>query len=151
MLRHVTEPVADLADDRLGDGGALGNGGLRRDGVEFQEFPGDGCAIGRLGAEDPRHAAKLKEMSEKQARLDPAFYCKPEGVPRMGPPNQIVQTPGQAWDWLTSSFADRNRLRTENAELAEQLRERVKVLERIATEDRETKRLSAEIERLRGE
>jgi hypothetical protein len=33
----------------------------------------------------------------------------------------------------------------------EQLRERVKVLERIATEDRETKQLSAEIERLRGE
>jgi hypothetical protein len=33
----------------------------------------------------------------------------------------------------------------------EQLRERIKVLERIATEDRETKRLSAEIERLRGE
>jgi hypothetical protein len=43
----------------------------------------------------PELAAKLKEMSEKQARLDPAFYCKPEGVPRMGPPNQIVQTPGQ--------------------------------------------------------
>lgn len=31
----------------------------------------------------------------------------------------------------------------------EELRERVKVLERIATEDRDTKRLSAEIERLR--
>ena len=32
-----------------------------------------------------------------------------------------------------------------------ELRERVKVLERIATEDRETKRLSAEIESLRDE
>ena len=31
----------------------------------------------------------------------------------------------------------------------EQLRERVKVLERIATEDRDTKQLAAEIERLR--
>jgi hypothetical protein len=31
----------------------------------------------------------------------------------------------------------------------ESLRERIKVLERIATEDRETKRLSAEIESLR--
>jgi hypothetical protein len=31
----------------------------------------------------------------------------------------------------------------------EDLRERIKVLERIATEDRETKRLSAEIESLR--
>jgi hypothetical protein len=33
----------------------------------------------------------------------------------------------------------------------ERLRERVKVLERIATEDRETKALSAEIDRLRDE
>ena len=32
----------------------------------------------------------------------------------------------------------------------EELRERVKVLERIATEDRETHRLSAEIDALRG-
>jgi rod shape-determining protein MreC len=42
----------------------------------------------------------------------------------------VVQTPGQAWDWLTGSFADRNRLRTENSELSEQLREaRVKLLQ----------------------
>ena len=43
----------------------------------------------------PELQAKLKEMSDLQARLDPAFYCKPEGVPRMGAPSQIVQTPGQ--------------------------------------------------------
>jgi rod shape-determining protein MreC len=42
----------------------------------------------------------------------------------------VVQTPGQAWEWLTGSFADRDRLRTENAELSEQLREaRVKLLQ----------------------
>lgn len=41
----------------------------------------------------------------------------------------IVQTPGQVWNWLTGSFADRDRLRTENAELSEQLRlARVKLL-----------------------
>src|SRR4051812_49660993 len=39
--------------------------------------------------------AKVKEFSDKQGVLDPAFYCKPQGVPRMGPPTQIVQTPGQ--------------------------------------------------------
>ena len=39
--------------------------------------------------------AKVKELSDKQGVLDPAFYCKPQGVPRMGPPTQIVQTPGQ--------------------------------------------------------
>jgi hypothetical protein len=38
---------------------------------------------------------KVKELSDKQGVLDPAFYCKPQGVPRMGPPTQIVQTPGQ--------------------------------------------------------
>jgi hypothetical protein len=43
----------------------------------------------------PELQAKLKEMSDLQSRRDPAFYCKPEGVPRMGPPDQIVQTPGQ--------------------------------------------------------
>jgi hypothetical protein len=39
--------------------------------------------------------AKVKDLSDKQGVLDPAFYCKPQGVPRMGPPSQIVQTPGQ--------------------------------------------------------
>jgi hypothetical protein len=43
----------------------------------------------------PELGAQLKENSDLQSRRDPAFYCKPEGVPRMGPPNQIVQTPGQ--------------------------------------------------------
>jgi rod shape-determining protein MreC len=34
----------------------------------------------------------------------------------------VVQTPYQAWSWLTRSFADRARLRTENARLSEELR-----------------------------
>lgn len=42
----------------------------------------------------------------------------------------VVQAPGQAWGWLTGSFADRTQLRTENAELSEQLRvARVKLLQ----------------------
>lgn len=42
----------------------------------------------------------------------------------------VVQTPGEAWNWLTGSFADRDRLRTENTELTEQLRlARVKLLQ----------------------
>jgi rod shape-determining protein MreC len=42
----------------------------------------------------------------------------------------VVQAPSQAWSWLTSSFADRDRLRLENAELSEQLRvARVKLLQ----------------------
>jgi rod shape-determining protein MreC len=34
----------------------------------------------------------------------------------------VVQAPYQAWTWLTDSFADRSRLRTENQQLSEQLR-----------------------------
>lgn len=42
----------------------------------------------------------------------------------------VVQTPGQAWDWLTGSFADRSKLRVENAQLSEDLRvARVKLLQ----------------------
>lgn len=42
----------------------------------------------------------------------------------------VVQAPSQAWSWMTGSFADRERLRTENAELSEQLQAaRVKLLQ----------------------
>lgn len=42
----------------------------------------------------------------------------------------VVQAPSQAWGWMTGSFADRDRLRIENAELSEQLRvARVKLLQ----------------------
>jgi hypothetical protein len=43
----------------------------------------------------PELLEKVKYLSDRQDILDPAFYCKPQGVPRMGPPSQIVQTPGQ--------------------------------------------------------
>lgn len=42
----------------------------------------------------PELLAKVKELSDLQAKLDPAFYCRPPGVPRIGPPNQIVQSRG---------------------------------------------------------
>src|SRR5262245_3961446 len=34
----------------------------------------------------PELLAKVKDLSDKQGVLDPAFYCKPRGVPRMGTP-----------------------------------------------------------------
>jgi hypothetical protein len=42
----------------------------------------------------PELLAKVKELSDLQAKLDPAFYCKLPGVPRIGPPAQIVQGRG---------------------------------------------------------
>jgi hypothetical protein len=65
----------------------------------FQELDRRGSARKAAAANKPPYkpelAAKLKEASDLQSKLDPAFYCKPEGVPRMGAPSQIVQTPGQ--------------------------------------------------------
>ncbi len=50
----------------------------------------------------------------------------------------VVQTPFQLWSWLTGSFADRSRLRTENAQLTEQLRvARVKLLQFESLQRRE--------------
>ena len=40
------------------------------------------------------HLERVKYLSDRQGVLDPAFHCRPQGVPRMGPPSQIVQTPG---------------------------------------------------------
>ena len=46
------------------------------------------------------------------------------------PVYSVVEAPGQLFNWLGSSFADRTRLRKENAELSEQLRvARVKLLQ----------------------
>ena len=41
----------------------------------------------------PELLAKVKDFEVRQSQEDPAFYCKPAGVPRMGPPAQIIQLP----------------------------------------------------------
>ena len=53
----------------------------------------------------------------------------------------VVQTPGQLWTWLTESFADRTRLRTENERLTEQLRVARTQLLRFAALNEENRRL----------
>lgn len=53
----------------------------------------------------------------------------------------VVQTPYQLWTWLTGSFADRSRLRTENAELDEQLRSARTKLLRFEALSEENRRL----------
>jgi hypothetical protein len=42
----------------------------------------------------PELLAKVKELAANESKLDPAFFCKPGGVPRIGPPHAIVQAPG---------------------------------------------------------
>lgn len=53
----------------------------------------------------------------------------------------VVQTPYQLWSWLTGSFADRSRLRTENAQLTEQLRVARTQLLRFEALNEENRRL----------
>lgn len=40
----------------------------------------------------PEHVAKVKELEAQQVQFDPGLRCKPPGVPRIGPPDKIVQT-----------------------------------------------------------
>src|SRR4029434_2913429 len=40
----------------------------------------------------PEYVAKVKDLDERQVQVDPAWYCQPPGVPRIGPPQKIVQT-----------------------------------------------------------
>ncbi|HXS90791.1 MAG TPA: rod shape-determining protein MreC [Steroidobacteraceae bacterium] len=53
----------------------------------------------------------------------------------------VVQTPGQLWRWITGSFADRSQLRTENAQLTEQLRIARTQLLRFESLNEENRRL----------
>jgi rod shape-determining protein MreC len=53
----------------------------------------------------------------------------------------VVQTPYQLWSWVTGSFADRGRLRTENAQLTEQLRVTRTQLLRFEALNEENRRL----------
>jgi rod shape-determining protein MreC len=53
----------------------------------------------------------------------------------------VVQTPYQLWSWVSGSFADRGRLRTENAQLTEQLRVTRTQLLRFEALNEENRRL----------
>jgi hypothetical protein len=41
----------------------------------------------------PEFWEQVQHLDREGIQLDPAFHCKPNGVPRMGPPQKIVQTP----------------------------------------------------------
>jgi len=42
----------------------------------------------------PELKAKVDELAKTESKVDQAFFCKPGGVPRIGPPHAIVQAPG---------------------------------------------------------
>jgi hypothetical protein len=42
----------------------------------------------------PELLSKVQELAKNESKVDTAFFCKPGGVPRVGPPHAIVQAPG---------------------------------------------------------
>jgi hypothetical protein len=55
----------------------------------------------------PEYLDRVKELKDKQVQFDPAYTCHPPGVPRIGPPQRIVQTPREVailYDDLNGNF-----------------------------------------------
>ncbi|MBI3047766.1 MAG: hypothetical protein HYY76_05600 [Acidobacteria bacterium] len=55
----------------------------------------------------PEFFAKVKELTDDQINVDPAFHCGPPGLPRIGPPQRIFQTPREIvilYDDLNGNF-----------------------------------------------
>jgi len=49
--------------------------------------------------------AKVQQLASDPDHTDPSFTCQPAGIPRMGAPSQIVQTPGQVvFLYATNAF-----------------------------------------------
>jgi hypothetical protein len=55
----------------------------------------------------PEYLAKVKQLDDEQVKFDTALRCQPPGVPRIGPPAKIVQTPREVvflYDDLNGPF-----------------------------------------------
>jgi hypothetical protein len=55
----------------------------------------------------PEFAAKVKTLTDRQIYEDPAFKCRPPGVPRIGPPARVFQTKDHVvflYDDLSGNF-----------------------------------------------
>ncbi len=55
----------------------------------------------------PEFQTKVKDLNERQVQLDTALRCQPPGIPRLGPPNKIVQNAREVvflYDDINGSF-----------------------------------------------
>jgi hypothetical protein len=43
----------------------------------------------------PEYLTKVAELEKDQLKFDPVLHCRSPGLPRIGPPDKIVQQPGQ--------------------------------------------------------
>ena len=102
----ASKPTPHLADGHPDLNGVwhhfFGIGTIEKHGSSF--FVGGAFAPGAAGAAahalppdpkpeyKPQFVSKVKSLNENQVKEDPALHCQPPGVPRLGPPHQIVQT-----------------------------------------------------------
>lgn len=54
--------------------------------------PPPGMPSNEPPAYKPEYQAKVAELNKRQVDMDPGLRCKSPGVPRIGPPDKIVQT-----------------------------------------------------------
>ena len=59
----------------------------------------------------PQYQATVEDNFNRQQFLDPAFRCQPEGVPRVGVPREIVQTPKELYFFYVQ-YENNNVFRT---------------------------------------
>ena len=55
----------------------------------------------------PQYLKRVHELEADQLARDPVLHCGPPGLPRIGPPDKIVQTPGQVvflYDDVSGAF-----------------------------------------------
>ena len=92
------ETNVDLYDSKKGPAGTPGNPVLKLS--QQQEQAGNISNVARRKANSaarpdykPEFRNKWEYLFDNAAKQDPSYKCMPMGVPRMGPPREIVQTP----------------------------------------------------------
>ena len=106
---HAAEPTPRLANGKPDLNGTWDNGG----GIDFLKpqtlpdgsvcvancppAPGAAPAVRAPVVPDrpkylPKFDAKVADLNKRQQQMDPVLRCRPPGVPRIGPPDKIMQT-----------------------------------------------------------
>src|SRR6266853_1639855 len=107
--KAVSKPTPRMADGHPDLNGVwhhfFGIGTIQKVGENFVvggAFSPQSASLYNAPLRDPKpeykseFVAKVKSLSDNQVKEDPTLHCVSPGVPRLGPPHQIVHTPKQA-------------------------------------------------------
>ena len=103
-------PNAPLEVVRSGDGKTLTV--LDRDAPEIDaraqpNFKARAADNSRRPPYKPQFVAKQRELMYTASRIDPGIHCYPKGVPRLGPPTEIVHTPSTVYFFYAGEHTHR--------------------------------------------